>query len=988
MADKAKYIQMAVASGITDLSGIHRAYETYADGGYLDWIDAVKKWKPGIDEDIDSDNPSYDYEGFYMEDPDRAWEMLKEDSEAHFTDRYKKPNHPTFSDESIYSTPETPGGHWHENYGGSGRYVYEPSDYTKKNRKETMDYLRNSGEGYLDGMNAVFPSTFNVYAEGGTTVRDAKTGKDVHFDTRQEADDYISANYSDPNFHLGELPGITVTAKKPRSIWEQGASNFEETFGVTPRDAAGFVPYVGDALDVKDIGDNLSEGKYMEAGLGAGMLLLPNIIEKPLKAARRGIKKFINGEFSEYLYDIRHLPETTKAIREGRYAPLMSRKKKREYLEAIHRGVDDEVIPFVEDVVSNSVAYGNFERTREDLLRIAEGRPLFGLSSDYAELMPKDYFPRSRYPKWKITNKPNNWGYINVIKHKDDTRTFKGIGLTPQIYRKVPGTATPRKTHFYRSVDEVLGGAAHEYGHLFNHTRPATKRVIVQRPTNGIFEGPDLTHFSKEDLDLFEPFLRRIKKDERNAVTEHEWESHIDELLAEVYRHKWNHRNSQPITADYPNLDEISKEISDRFLINDVDATRQMLIGIAKRGYRYGGQLGGINSIANTFDDGGLLSGLKEFYYKNILDTPEYSSTVYPTLRSAIEAGYDNDLKGQDILYDGKPIKVLLNSEDEANYYRKKELLGMTPEELKKEQMRFIFSPDPVFLAYPGLYNQLFPKKTKEDYINEEFSKYRTSPNDSWESAKAYAAENGWIDYMYSQARAIQKNRVLNALHQDPRSTGRGSISLKDTYSKDIERSPYNLTLYRYDPDLIDLIAKNLKKGEDIYTALTLPIHETGIGYKTNLPVEQGTVRAMINDHNYELGTSYFNELAQYVRNSAPRYTPRKSGETDIAYRRRIENLVKEATGDLYTFKENYPEIYTAMEEDASNQFNEENWNKYNSEYTSMSTPYIRHALDLYMSGNYNNGNKERYSADTAKFTEVLKRSKELKKYLESQGYI
>lgn len=882
MADKAKYIQMAVASGITDLSGIHEAYETYANGEHL------------------------------------------------------------------------------------------------------------------DGMNIDSPSTYNVYAEGGTIVRDAKTGKDIPFNTRQEADDYISENYSDPNFHLGELPGITVTARKPRSIWEQGASNFEETFGITPRDAAGFVPYVGDALDVKDIGDNLSEGNYMEAGLGAGMLLLPNIIEKPLKAARRGIKKFINGEFSEYLYDIRHLPETTKAIREGRYAPLMSRKKKREYLEAIHRGVDDEVIPFVEDVVSNSVAYGNSERAIEDLLRIAEGRPLFGLSSGYAELIPKDYFPRSRYPKWKIINKPGNWGYIDVLKHKDDTRTFRGIGITPQIYRRVPGTTALRKTHFYRSVDEVLGGAAHEYGHLFNHTRPATKRIIVQRPTNGIFEGPDLTHFSKEDLDLFEPFLRRIKKNERDAVTEHEWESHIDELLAEVYRHKWNHRNSQPITADYPNLDEISKEISDRFLINDVDATRQMLIDIAKRGYKYGGQLGGINSIANTFDDGGWLSEFmddtKNWYYKTIKRAPEYSTVLYPTMKKAIEAAYSSGDKGKTIMYNGKPIIAQLKPEEERDYHRRDELLMMkyfNPQKLKEEMNNGNISIlEPVFMSYPGLYNQLFPKKTKEEYIEEEFSKYRTSPNDSWESAKAYAAENGWIDYMYSQARAIQKNRVLSALHQDPRSTGRGSIPLKDTYSKDIERSPYNLTLYKYDPDLIDLIAKNLKKGEDIYTALTLPIHETGIGYKINLPVEQGTVRSMINDHNYELGTSYFNELAQYVRNSAPRYTPRKSGETDIAYRRRIENLVKEATGDLYTFKENYPEIYTAMEEDASNQFNEENWNKYNSEYTSMSTPYIRHALDLYMSGNYNNGNKERYSADTAKFTEVLKRSKELKKYLESQGYI
>lgn len=156
MADRAKYIQLGVSSGLTKLDDIHKVYNTYAEGGYLDWIDKVKQWKPGIDKDIDSEEPTYDYEGFFMEDPERAWKMIKGDPNTHFIDKYKRPNHPTFSDESIYSTPETPGGHWHENYGGSGRWVYEPSDYTRKNRDRTIEYLENSGEGYLDGMNATF----------------------------------------------------------------------------------------------------------------------------------------------------------------------------------------------------------------------------------------------------------------------------------------------------------------------------------------------------------------------------------------------------------------------------------------------------------------------------------------------------------------------------------------------------------------------------------------------------------------------------------------------------------------------------------------------------------------------------------------------------------------------------------------------------------------------------------------------------------------
>lgn len=164
MSDRAKYIKLAVQNGVTDLSQIRDTYNTYSEGGYLDWIDKVKAWKPGIDKDIDSDNPSYDYKGFYMEDPQRAWNMIKGDPESHFVDTYKRPNHPTFSDESIYSTPDTPGGHWHENYGGSRRWVYEPSEYTKPRYEETRKALENSGEGYLNGMNIEF---YKRYDDGG-----------------------------------------------------------------------------------------------------------------------------------------------------------------------------------------------------------------------------------------------------------------------------------------------------------------------------------------------------------------------------------------------------------------------------------------------------------------------------------------------------------------------------------------------------------------------------------------------------------------------------------------------------------------------------------------------------------------------------------------------------------------------------------------------------------------------------------------------------
>lgn len=139
---------------------------------------------------------------------------------------------------------------------------------------------------------------YNSYAEGGntggTTVVDRITGKRVHFDTREEADNYVTANYQDPNFYQGELPELVVTAKRPTGLLEQGARNFEETFGLPVRDAAGFIPYVGDALDVVDAGKSAYEGNYTEAGLNLASLILPNILEKPLKLGYRTIRRILS----------------------------------------------------------------------------------------------------------------------------------------------------------------------------------------------------------------------------------------------------------------------------------------------------------------------------------------------------------------------------------------------------------------------------------------------------------------------------------------------------------------------------------------------------------------------------------------------------------------------------------------------------------------------------------------------------------------------
>ena len=116
--DRSKLIELGASQGILDLSTIKHLYNINADGGYLKWKKEIEKHK-GIN--IDNDR-TYNYQAFFEEDPQRAWDMLKKDSKAHFTDKYKTVWHPTFSDESVYSGHKSKynpqglvGGHWEGN---------------------------------------------------------------------------------------------------------------------------------------------------------------------------------------------------------------------------------------------------------------------------------------------------------------------------------------------------------------------------------------------------------------------------------------------------------------------------------------------------------------------------------------------------------------------------------------------------------------------------------------------------------------------------------------------------------------------------------------------------------------------------------------------------------------------------------------------------------------------------------------------------------
>ena len=74
------------------------------------------------------------------------------------------------------------------------------------------------------------------------------------------------------------LPEVTITPKNNTNL---GSYMQNRDFGLG-KEIAGFTP-AGDIIDANQIYKDTREGNYGQAALTAGLFLLPNIIDKPIK---------------------------------------------------------------------------------------------------------------------------------------------------------------------------------------------------------------------------------------------------------------------------------------------------------------------------------------------------------------------------------------------------------------------------------------------------------------------------------------------------------------------------------------------------------------------------------------------------------------------------------------------------------------------------------------------------------------------------------
>ena len=117
------------------------------------------------------------------------------------------------------------------------------------------------------------------------------------------------------------LPDVNVYAQKDyNSAFDySGANNVMGTI-------ADFTPVVGDIKQGLEAANDLRKGNYKEAAIGAGLLLLPNVLEKPLKYAGKTFKRLlgdVKSKLSKHEVNIQEITDSqwdkayTKAVQKG-----------------------------------------------------------------------------------------------------------------------------------------------------------------------------------------------------------------------------------------------------------------------------------------------------------------------------------------------------------------------------------------------------------------------------------------------------------------------------------------------------------------------------------------------------------------------------------------------------------------------------------------------------------------------------------------------
>lgn len=250
---------------------------------------------------------------------------------------------------------------------------------------------------------------YPVFMQGGNLFQ--KGGPKEILEGKSSADLMRNDNIG---FQQGYYPEVTI----PKQSLYEAADNS----GVTS------IPLLGDAIDISKVMYDTTQGNYGQAALGAGLLLLPNVLEKPLKI---GIKSFVSkldwspdnkdGDYLQYSDTSTYSGMTTDQIRD------LQKQQIQTYQQAAQEGLDYTDKYYQSEGFKRRAAAQNFT-----------GQP---------RLANPKLDPKKNIANSTATN-------IGLVSSTLANAKAKSVGLDAP-YQQVP-----------RYTDNPLMTAAHEAGHI------------------------------------------------------------------------------------------------------------------------------------------------------------------------------------------------------------------------------------------------------------------------------------------------------------------------------------------------------------------------------------------------------------------------------------------------------------------------------------------------------------------------------------------
>jgi len=540
LKDKSDLMSLYIKNGISSLEEIKKHYNSYQDGGkitFQQWKDRMKTKYPDIE--MDNDKAGYNYEEYFNNNYDAAIRQL--DNLQHFPDTYKLPNHPTFSNESIYSRGPMIGGNWINDS------TFNPSIINRR-------YYPNT---YREDRPYTEREIYNSFATGGHLFQGGGHN-DPNFVGGATA---LKKNYDYELEHLAEK--YPVTAKGPwhdyeihnpspsqKAHWNELSRMYNRVAQrpdyqyLNPTNILEYAPGIGDAIDAGHSLYDLQQGNTGLGLAGLGMLALPNIVEKPLKLGKQLLKA---------------PAQIIKNVRANRNIDSQN-----EVLEQVWKN-------FLERETRETGVYRN-ARAKKDI---------YNNNSSMIHLLPDEL----HYPVVDQTLNPIRYMYNGTIPKtlKEYVKGFKGgikdllntdmYNLNDHIY------VNPLK--WLEHPNRFKGTLGHEVQHSVQHTLPIDYQLSTNVHTIDYFVN---NRDNKYTRNLLQPFERNSGK----------WIGSPDELDSEMI--KWKMQHDIPLNVDFLSFSpdqqqKFIKKAMKRFKLNEGDATN-ILNGLSRNQYfKFGGEL-------------------------------------------------------------------------------------------------------------------------------------------------------------------------------------------------------------------------------------------------------------------------------------------------------------------------------------------------------------------------------------------------------------